>query len=106
EMKRRLRHSRNQDLNHAVTQRLLAVVEKHEELSEIRMQLLDECVALLSPAAQSLIDARYQQRRPVDEMAKLLGKTVSAVSVQLFAIRRKLRECVERKWRAHVTANS
>ena len=50
--------------------------------------------------------ARYQQRRPIDDIAKMLSKTVSAVSVQLFAIRQKLRECVEKKWRAHAAANS
>jgi RNA polymerase sigma-70 factor (ECF subfamily) len=106
ETKRRARQGRDQSLEHAVTQRLLAVVETQEELSDIRLQLLQECVTLLSPAAQSLVDARYQQRHSVNHISKMLGKTVSAVSVQLFAIRRKLRECVERKWREHVTANS
>ena len=80
--------------------------EAHEELSEIRFRFLNECVALLSPAAQSLLEARYQQRRPIDDLAKMLSKTVSAVSVQLFAIRQKLRECIEKKWRSHVAANS
>ncbi len=108
ESKRLLRQSRNQQnyLEHALTQRLLAVAEAHEELSEIRFRFLNECVALLNPAAQSVLEARYEQRRAIDDIAKMLSKTVSAVSVQLFAIRQKLRECVERKWRSHVAANS
>jgi RNA polymerase sigma-70 factor (ECF subfamily) len=106
ECKRLLRQSRNQDLDRVLVQRLLAVAETNEELSEMRFQFLNECTALLSPAAQSLLEARYHQRRPIDDMAQALHKTVSAVSVQLFAIRRKLRECVERKWRSHAASNS
>ena len=107
ETKRLLRQSRNQQnyLEHALTQRLLAVAEAHEELSEMRFRFLNECVALLSPASQSLLEARYQQRRPLDDIAQMLSKTVSAVSVQLFSIRQKLRECVEKKWRSHVAGN-
>jgi RNA polymerase sigma-70 factor (ECF subfamily) len=104
ECKRLVRQSRHQDLDRILVQRLLAVAETNEELSEMRFQFLNECVALLGPAAQSLLEARYHERRPVDDMAKALRKTASAVSVQLFAIRRKLRECVERKWRAHSAA--
>jgi RNA polymerase sigma-70 factor, ECF subfamily len=106
ECKRLVRQSRNQDLGSILVQRLLAVAEANEELSEMRFQFLNECVALLNPAEQSLLEARYDQRRSIDDMAKALRKTVSAVSVQLFAIRRKLRECVERKWRLHAAANS
>ena len=108
EGKRLLRQSRNQQgyLEHALTQRLLAVAEAQEELSDLRLRFLNECVALLSPAAQSLLEARYQQKCSIDTMAKILSKTVSAVSVQLFTIRQKLRECLEKKWRSHVAANS
>jgi RNA polymerase sigma-70 factor (ECF subfamily) len=108
ESKRQLRQSRNRQnyLEHALTQRLLAHAEAHEELSETRFRLLKDCVALLNPAAQFLVDARYQQRRPIEDIAKTLSKTVSAVSVQLFSIRQKLRECVEKKSRLHVAADS
>ena len=106
ECKRLVRQSRNQGLDGLLAQRLLAIAETNEELSEMRFQFLNECVALLNPAEQSLLEARYHERRPVDDMAKALRKTVSAVSVQLFVIRRKLRECVERKWRAHAASNS
>lgn len=108
ESKRLLRQSRNKHnyLEHALTQQLLTRLEAHEELSELRFRFLDECVALLSPSAQALLEARYHQRLAIEEIGKILSKTVSAVSVQLFTLRQKLRECVEKKWRAHAAASS
>jgi DNA-directed RNA polymerase specialized sigma24 family protein len=61
------------------------------------MRLLDECLQVLRPEAQALIEQRYRERRTVEALARTLGRTASAVSVNLFAIRRKLRECIEAK---------
>jgi RNA polymerase sigma-70 factor (ECF subfamily) len=107
ESKRLLRRSQNQRnyLEHALTRRLQAAAEMHEEFSEIRFILLEECVAQLNPAAQSLLEARYQKRLSIDDIAKALSKTVSAVSVQLFSIRQKLRDCMEKKWRTRAADN-
>ena len=40
---------------------------------------------------------RYRENAPVASMAERLGKSVAAVKFQLFDVRRRLRECVDRK---------
>ena len=46
---------------------------------------------------RNLIEQRYGGQHSVHALASTLGRTASAVSVHLFAIRGKLRECIEAK---------
>ena len=102
ECKRLQRQSRNQQnyLDELLTERLTAQAEKQTQLTDTRLRLLEECVAGLKPDTQNVLDQRYRQRIPVESIARVLGRTACAVSVQLFALRKKLRDCVDRKWRA------
>ena len=95
EVLRRGARNRENYLQHLITQQLHEAGE--QELSDTRMRLLDECLQVLRPEAQALIGQRYGERRTVESLAMALGRTASAVSVNLFAIRRKLRECIEAK---------
>lgn len=87
-------------LDHLLLNRLAEQTEAQAELSDLRARLLQECLAGLAPDARRVLDERYQRRTPVEAIARALGRTPGAVSVQLFALRRKLRECVNRKHRA------
>ncbi len=95
------RQKRNQEkyLNHLVTQELTAALAAAPDLDDTRMRLLDECLKYLKPDAQHLVEQRYQSGMGVNALAAKLGRSVTAVSVQLFTIRRTLRQCIERKWR-------
>ncbi len=102
ECKRLQRQSHNQQnfLNQLLIQEIHAQAEERSELSDLRLRLLADCVAQLTPDARHVLDERYHHRRPVEGIARALGRSASAVSVQLFAIRRKLRECIDRRSRS------
>jgi RNA polymerase sigma-70 factor, ECF subfamily len=108
EFKRRQRQSQNQAsyLQALVSERLAALTEERTELSDLRLGLLQQCVARLKPEEQAVLDQRYGKGSTVGSIACALGRTASAVSVQLFALRQKLRQCVERKWREQMDANN
>ena len=99
EVVRRQAKNQHRYLEHVIAHQLQSAVEAHSELDDTRLELLDECLRALSPEAVALIEQRYRARQGVEEMARALGRTASAISVQLFSLRRKLHDCVERKWR-------
>jgi RNA polymerase sigma-70 factor (ECF subfamily) len=64
---------------------------------ESRVRALRECVSLLPDGPRSVLRMRYDRDASIGRIARRIGKSIAAVKFQLFAIRRKLRECVERK---------
>lgn len=106
ECKRLQRQSRNQHhyLEQLVSERLSACADQQIEQFDERIRMLGECVAQLAPKAQDVLNRRYRERVPVEIIGRTLGRTASAVSVELFGLRRKLRDCVDRKWRAFLAA--
>jgi RNA polymerase sigma-70 factor (ECF subfamily) len=68
-------------------------------VTEVRSRFLAECLELLKREARELIDWRYGEGLRVDAIAKRLGRSASAVSVQLFGLRKVLRDCVAGKMR-------
>jgi RNA polymerase sigma-70 factor (ECF subfamily) len=106
EFKRRQRQTQNQSnyLTELLSERLAGLTDEQAEQSQLRLRLLQACVELLPPPAQTVLDQRYGKRFTVGSIARGLGRSASAVSVELFALREKLRQCVERKWRAHLSA--
>jgi RNA polymerase sigma factor (sigma-70 family) len=66
---------------------------------------LTECLTLLKIESEAVLNMRYREGLQVKVIAGRLGRSVTAVSVQLFEIRKLLRECVARK-RAHAKANA
>lgn len=55
---------------------------------------LNHCLEELSPTARKLMDLRYGERVPVQEIAKQLGRSASSVSVSLFRLRNALASCL------------
>ncbi len=55
---------------------------------------LNRCLDELSPTARKLMDLRYGERVPVQEIAKQLGRSASSVSVSLFRLRNALATCL------------
>jgi RNA polymerase sigma-70 factor (ECF subfamily) len=98
-----LRRLRNQSRKHdgylreLVSGTIEAEVEAATELDESRVRLLRGCMDALPPGTRSIVDMRYTEEAALDTIAGRVGKTVAAVKFQLFDIRRKLRDCVNRK---------
>ncbi len=66
-----------------------------------RTALLRDCVGSLPERLRSMLEQRYTHETPLTAIASRLGSTVAAVKFQLFDVRRKLRDCVNRKLLTH-----
>lgn len=61
-----------------------------------RIPLLRGCLNKLRDADKELVQRRYRDGEPIQQVATYLGKSVDAVSMRLMRIRRQLAECVNR----------
>jgi DNA-directed RNA polymerase specialized sigma24 family protein len=57
-------------------------------------------LAKLKSTARQVMELKYGESLPIRDIAKRVGKSVSAVEMILVRNRRALRECVERQLRA------
>ena len=82
----------------AVQSRLAEGAGKLDEKQPVEGLLakLRDCVNRLSGHAKELVEMRYFQNKPAQEIAQLQGKTVNHVNVTLFRVRNQLAQCVER----------
>jgi RNA polymerase sigma-70 factor (ECF subfamily) len=88
----RLEHSLSLDVIEA-----LAAHPPEEENRESTLTHLESCLNELGATARRVVDLRYFQARPPEEIARLLSLTVESVYVALSRSRRTLRMCVAGK---------
>lgn len=60
-----------------------------------RLDALEKCLHKLAPEMRHMVEARYVQGNPVQEIAAKSGRSVNVVSVTLFRIRKALLQCVQ-----------
>lgn len=60
-----------------------------------RLTALETCLAKLRPQDRRLIEHRYRREGKLEDFARAVGRSVSALSVTLFRLRASLRNCVE-----------
>lgn len=94
---RREARTRENYLEQVVGQCLQDELEAGSDLDEMRVRALRGCVSGLPDHLREVVQLRYDRDASIESLSKKLGKTSGAVKVQLFDIRRKLRECVNRK---------
>jgi RNA polymerase sigma-70 factor (ECF subfamily) len=106
ECTRRRRSVQNEKkyLEHLITERLEPALSGDAGVGEMVAEFLTECLTVLKLEAQTVLKMRYRDGLQVKIIAERLGRSVTAVSVQLFGLRKQLRDCVARK-RAHATAD-
>lgn len=71
--------------------------QKNPEDINKKLNDLNECVSLLQAKDQKLVLHRYWKKSNLTQYAKATGRSVSAVKVALFRVRKNLRDCLERK---------
>lgn len=81
------------ELFDAIADRIAA----HGEHEDARQEALAGCLRELPPDAQRLIQLRYVEDRPVDEIARELARSDKTVYRILGQVRQALLRCVERK---------
>ena len=70
---------------------------RHIDRLDRRMEVLGDCLRLLSGKDRRLIDLRYRGSHSVELVAQKVGRTSSAVYKALARVRESLLECVRRK---------
>ena len=76
---------------------LESLADKAEEKAddtEPWLAALKQCIQLLPPEIQGLIDSRYQQRTPLDTTAMHMQTSVGALKQKLFRARKQLKQCI------------
>ena len=66
------------------------------ELQEQRLTQLQRCIQSLTEQENRFIAWRYSESLPLDQIASRSGRSVAAVKKQLWKIRRRLQDCIER----------
>ena len=64
---------------------------------EVRHGALRKCVRKLSPGDASILQAYYQRKEPIADIADREGRSRDAIKQVLMRIRRKLKACIERQ---------
>jgi RNA polymerase sigma-70 factor (ECF subfamily) len=71
-----------------------ALVERQPERSA-RQEALEHCIGKLPAKSRKLLDLRYTEELPVEQMAQAVGSTPGSVRVLLHRVRSLLAECIE-----------
>ena len=61
-----------------------------------RVAALRRCVDKLEKSQRELIELRYRQEVPLNDLARKLGRSAAALSMSLFRLRSILEKCMER----------
>ena len=94
----RIRSGRSRILEENVLELLAKQLESQpDELLELRLDAMRDCVSQLPAHSKELVSMRYQQAMPGTEIAKKLKRTRDAIYQSLSRLHRALRKCVEEK---------
>ena len=106
ECARRQRRAANEHnyLEHLLVQRLDRAVTNDDGTADLLARFLADCLTTLKLEAQTLLAVRYRDGLQVKVIADRLARSATSVSVQLFGLRKLLRDCVTRK-QVKVAAN-
>lgn len=66
-------------------------------LMEERLRHLASCLERVSESERQVLDWRYREQVPLEQMAARLGRSLAAVKKLLWVLRGKIRACIESK---------
>ena len=71
--------------------------EEPDETTAVRLHYLRECLEAIGETGRAFIAWRYTDGLPLQEIAARSGRSVAAVKKQLWLLRQKLQQCIEKK---------
>ncbi len=95
-VQRRARNEHNY-LEHVLAQQLDRLGDEPPELMIARGTYLGECLEQLKSEARELLAMRYGDGLRVQDIAQRQSRSADALSVQLFGLRKVLRDCIGAK---------
>lgn len=72
-------------------------VERHGANVDVRMQILNECLSMLSAKDSELLTRRYEEGATIKSVAEAVGRPVEGMYKAMSRIHRALFECTRRK---------
>lgn len=78
-------------------ERIAQEVDRASRVTDERIEAIPLCISELSEGNKQLLAMCYSGNYQIQEVAKLLDRTVNATYLALSRIRRSLRTCVERR---------
>jgi RNA polymerase sigma-70 factor (ECF subfamily) len=94
--RRRARH-REDYVNQMIIDQIEQELADETPAEDSYLLALRACVTRLSEEARALLRMRYDERIPLKKASETIGNSVSALKFQLFAIRKSLRDCVQKQ---------
>ena len=89
----------------ALLDQLADALVVRQPLATARQAALEHCVEKLPEKSRRMLDLRYVEDAPVEQVAAKLSSTSGSVRVMLFRIRNLLAECIERELGKEVGAS-
>lgn len=83
----------------ALSRELDRRLEQQPASQDERLEHLQTCLDAIDGPARRILDWRYSEECPLSDIARRTDRSVTAIRKQLFVLRQKLHECVERKLR-------
>ncbi len=84
----------------ALSRELGRRIDQSSAAGDERLVHLQTCLEVVDGPARTILDWRYSEECPLSDIADRTDRSVGAIKKQLFLLRQKLHECVERKLRA------
>jgi RNA polymerase sigma-70 factor, ECF subfamily len=78
-----------------IEEALLQELDSYNPNESEVVEKLQECISAQKESAKDLIKARYFENESVMGMAERMDTTVSAISSELYRVRKQLKSCVE-----------
>jgi RNA polymerase sigma-70 factor (ECF subfamily) len=88
---------RERYLERVVAEAAEADLEGGDDLGERRVRALRECLGSLPAELREFLEMRYSGDASIADIARRTGRSGTAVKVRLFDLRRRLRDCVDRR---------
>ncbi len=80
-----------------ISRKAIAANEQHNrEQHDNRLDLLRDCVKKLPDDRQRLLNLRYEEEIPLEEIANRWGRSYNAMAALLYRMRLSLMDCVQR----------
>lgn len=96
-LKHRQSHARSRlVLSEEAVATLADTAGTNADAEDLRRPHLATCLGKLLPAQRTMLSLRFEQKKPLAEIASQIQKSIAAVEMSMVRIRRELRTCVER----------
>ena len=93
---KRVRNNGQASLDDRALEQIAAIATKQAVNTKLHAEALAYCLEKLSPEHRQLVENRYCESMPVNQIASQEGRTADAVSMTLYRIRKTLMECIQK----------